>query len=385
MPKIILKRGGGNKPFLGRRNIHQNFELRGNFCNLRDSRDEVVYDPALAGALYQPGYNLPTLFDEWVRVHQKNGTTYVFVGSFEGGLAYNSADGAKMKWPNPDWRNNAPAIRAFIEKLLDTPGADGYGFGVVVFLDGGGPNPLDHIPQRWSVIAEALRGLQDNVILVPAWEPEEWHDEEFNDAMLQYGKPLFPGFTWFFHGWPGRGVMGEQNNPKSPWRKWQWPERNSQGQTIDKDTGQPTNDLSRMRWLGGEYVGPDAAIDQQNHPDPLGGWTTGEAEFYTEACGPMFSGLFYQTERNNNLLTGCDMNNEDGSCPYNRLMDYVMRCGAGMKGWRKIHMAAMEYTAWYEFRKLLAPGQTAQVATYHKQVFDAFSVKFHCGNGLPNV
>ncbi len=124
------------------------------------------------------------LFDEWMTAQREAGSTHVAFGSFEGGYAYPG-----VPFPNPEWSQDAAAIRAFVLLVLNTPSADGLGFRPIIFLDGGGPNPRPRIDANWPVIFEALDGLWEYVIVVPAWEPVKG---DWSSADVEYALGRIP-------------------------------------------------------------------------------------------------------------------------------------------------------------------------------------------------
>lgn len=289
-------------------------DVRGNFCNLWDAEGRIVYTPALPGAV-DAG-----CFDDWMRIQREAGSTHVFVGPFEGGPAYPG-----VPFPNPNLLSDPPALRRFIERILNTPSADGDGFRPVLFLDGGGRDPRPRIERDWPTIFAALDGLQPYVIVIPAWEPVVG---DWSSADVSYALRAIPdGWTIGYHGSPKR-LVGSSNpiEPDDPWRG-------------------------------------------------------GEAEFYKSHGGEKIQIAFYQTEHGDAIYTDCDA--ADDACFLNRWEDYVARIGAGLNGWRVLTLVAFETVAYEAFRGKATSQQAREVASRLKRIADTWGVNIGYGNGLP--
>lgn len=350
------------------------------FGGLYDSDGTILYTPATSGAM------ATGRFDDWARVQTAHGCTHWLTGPYEGGVIY---PGYAFECPN--LLADPPALRAHFERILDTPAADGIGYGLIVMLDSGGPDPLPRIRQSWPIIRRALEGLKASVLLCPGYEVVvgDWHSWELDEAM-KLGNELFPveeGWVWGFHGSPGNGV-GSRGGDRSrdPWRKWTWPVRSGAGFLTSK--GEYTDDPNKADYIYGPGIGTSAEADKRDHPDPLGKWEGAENEFYLVGTGRMFTHLFFQLDRNDALLNLCDFRDETpGRCPYNRLKDFVERPGLGARGWRKMHVSAIETIVWYQFhepeRFKSMPGLARRVAAHCQAIGDAFGVPIGHGNGLP--
>lgn len=316
--------------------------IRGNYANLYDPETfQPIYDPAL------PGVDEATL-DRWLATHRANGTTHVFIGPLQAGVTYPG-----IPWTNPDWLNNPAGVRAFVERLLATPSADGKGFRPVIFL---GPDfdVRPYIEQWWPGIAAALDGLQDFIIYVPGWEPVigGWPSADVSYALTR-GKALFgPSSHWFLHLSPGR---------------------------------------------------PTAASNPPEANDP---WQSDEAGMWFSHGGQYLEGLLYQTEHGRAVHEPCSAARSvpkvvDGvsglawpaDCWANRFDDIVARLGAGFCsndighgypcGWRRVIVVLFETVGYESIRLQTQPGVDRRVATDGKRICDHYGVVCGFGNGLP--
>lgn len=290
-------------------------DVRGNFCNLFDPEGRIVYTPALPGAP-------DAVFDEWMRIQREAGSTHVFFGPPSGGPAYPG-----VAWGNPDFWGDLPAFRAFVEKVLSTPAADGKGFRPVIFV-GGDTFAESHFDQ-WGALADALDGLRQYLTVSVAWEPVVggWRSSEVSRALIRLHE-LFPESKIAMHFSPGRWVAS--SNP----------------------------------------VEPD---------DP---WQGDEAGFYKSHGGEFIDEAFYQAPHGVPHWVDCDEDHDD-SCWLNRLQDGVARVGAGFHGWRVMHVTVYEVVAYEAFRHQVTSEQARQAATHAKRICDKWNVPCGFGNGLP--
>jgi hypothetical protein len=307
-------------------------DVRGNFSNLRDSAGRVVYTPALPGAP-------PPVYEEWMRLLREAGSTHVFFGPPSGGEAYPGVD-----WENPDFWEDLPAFRRFIEKVIATPAADGRGFRPVLFV---GDDTFAHSRfDRWDDLARALEGLRSHLIVLPAWEPVSggWTSAQVSRA-LEALHAHFPESVIAFHGSPER-VSGASH--------------------------------------------PTEADDP---------WRGVDADFYRAHGGQHISLAFYQAPHGREIYQGdCDEGPLHGATPaqarcwLHRFQAFVARAGAGEDGWRRLEGVVLFETVAYEtFHPApWLPGDGRQtlevarrIATRAKRVCDTWQVRCGFGNGLP--
>lgn len=291
--------------------------VRGNFCNLWDSAGRIVYTPALPGAP-------DDVFDEWMRLQREAGSTHVFFGPPSGGPAYPGTH-----WENPNYWDDLPAYRRFVEKVLDR------GFVPVIFVGG---DTLDvSRMDRWIDLADALDGLHEYLIVLPAWEPVVggWSSAELADALGML-HALFPTSVLGWHGSP-------------------------------------------TRWVG--------SSNPLESDDP---WQGGESEFYKRHGGEFIDIAFYQTQHGRELYAPCTCpdsprgeftHRED--CWLNRWEDGVARLGAGHNGWRVLPIVLYETVAYEAFRGQATHDDARRIAAMGKRVSDKWGVSIGFGNGLP--
>jgi len=259
-------------------------DYRGCLMNVFDSRGWPVWTPSLPGVLaLNEGARV---WDEWVALLRHCGATHIPIGGFDGagGPAYHSADGARTPpdIDNPDWRQSPERVRALVEKLLDTPSADGKAFRPVIFLSGGALS-REQIDREWPVLARALEGLQDNVIYVPGWEPVEGQarSRELSYA-LERGKALFgPRSHWFVHLSPGR--WDGASHPAEPDDPWQgngdafYQSHGGQfveGLLYQTEHGRAITDPCRPAVPGDQAGGNGAGVDRRRGQHPSDCWLT---------------------------------------------------------------------------------------------------------------
>jgi hypothetical protein len=339
------------------------YDVKANFCGLRDEFDNVIYTPSLAGGMQAGRY------PDWAARSRDAGYTHMIVGDFHAG-GYPG-----YPFGNPDWTRSPGEIRRFLETLLNTPSADGRGFTPCVWLDGGAYNssPRWRVDNDWPVIFDAMTqggpDLRNHVIVVPGWElitASQWTSADLSYG-LQWLKPRFPHIG--IHNSPGRVALSS----------------NLGGGT---QAGCPSNanfipSEPPIYGPNGERLGSYVAKD-----DP---WQGGEQESYKSHGGEGIAILFMQilpVQQNSNLY--CDMIVDD-NCPFNRWRDAALRVGGGYHGWSKRYLCAMETVATEAFRKRCTPDWCRDVASRCREValtleapdYTGGPVTISYGNGLP--
>ena len=296
--------------------------VRGNFCNLWDSAGRIVYTPALTGAS-------PSVFADWMRIQREAGSTHVFFGPLTAGPAYPG-----VPWSNPDFWSDLPRFRAFVEQVLNTPSADGKGLRPVIFV-GNDTFAQSHFNQ-WQDLADALAGLHEYLIVLPAWEPVigGWTSNELSQGLVELGQ-CFPTAVLAWHGSP-------------------------------------------TRWVGSSNPLED--------DDP---WQGGESDFFKEHGGESVQLAFYQTPHGSDIYTPCECPNaelkfgHEDECWLNRWEDGVSRLGTGYNGWRVLDVVLYETVAYEAFRGQATSQQAREVARAGKTVSDKWGIETGYGNGLP--
>lgn len=296
--------------------------VRGNFCNLPGAPYFTVnYTPALAGAPADA-------FAAWMQAQVDAGSTHVFVGPFDPGVIYPT-----LPWASPDLKADGDALFAFLQAIRGYQTVRGHAMIPVLFLHGGGPTPAPYIQQWWPRIAAAIAPIADQVIVVPAWEPEAWSAAEISLGLREQAR-LFPTAVRAVHYWPTRWV-GCSNPPQrdDPW------------------------------------LGPDGTCD--------------ELSFYRQAGGETVDLVFYQAPHGIPHWGDCNEDTDD-NCWLNRWQDGVERLGAGGRGWPKLAgVVAYEVTAYESFRGHVTAAQARQAASLAKRICDKWGVACGYGNGLP--
>jgi len=214
-------------------------------------------------------------------------------------------------------------------EILRTPGPNGKGMVPVIFTDGGPGNPKPRLQTLFPVLSQALDGLDDSVLVIPAgWEPVMG---DFTSAEVSWALETWheyrPRSVVGFHGSPGRLVgSGDAGQPGDPWR----------GST---------------------------------------------SAFYTSHGGQFVDIALYQLPHGREIYRDCDERRDD--CYLNRWEYYVARIGAGLDGWRALPIVAFETTAYEFFRGQSTEAQAREVATRMKRVCDKWKVSCGWGNGFP--
>jgi hypothetical protein len=288
--------------------------VKGNFCNLLDADGRVIYTPALPGAS-------DAVFRDWMRRQAAAGSTHTFFGAPGGGEAYPG-----VEWKNPDYWRDLPALRAFIERILDTPAADGRGFRPVLFV--GGDRFADAHFDQWPALARALDGLHQFLILVPAWEPVQggWTSAQLSAALTRLHE-LFPAAALAWHGSPGR-------------------------------------------WSG--------ASDPLEPDDP---WKGDERAFYTSHGGEWIDLVLYQTPHGGAVARDCRPDARD--CWLQAWRQGLVDLGTGRLAGRRLRIALFETVAFEFFRRQATSEDARTAASRAGEVCRELNVTCGFGNGLP--
>lgn len=176
-----------------------------NFCNLRDSKNRVVFTAFLPALSAEER-------DEWYELQRQNGSTHIAISAQAG------YPGSPI--PSFDLRNDPAQLAAIVKEILRTPSADGKGFTPIIFLDSGEAGIKDRIDIFWSNIRAAIGDDEADCIIVPGWElvnASAVTSEEYSYALT----------TLYRHGWshiwahlaPGRAACS--SNPierDDPWQ-----------------------------------------------------------------------------------------------------------------------------------------------------------------------
>ena len=143
--------------------------VRANFCNLPTRDGKPMFTPfyiSLDDAKRK----------QWLDEQRVAGSTHFVLSP---SINYPGAP-----WPSTDFYGNAQRFVDFVQEVIDTPSADGYGFTPILILDPGDANPRPRIDDYWPKIAHELqaRGLLADVIVVPGWElikASDWSSADF--------------------------------------------------------------------------------------------------------------------------------------------------------------------------------------------------------------
>jgi hypothetical protein len=147
---------------------------------------------------------------------------------------------------------------------------------------------------------------------------------------------------------------------------------------------------SPRRLVGSSACTPKTARDcTAGGYEPDDPWRGRPADFYRSHGGQWINLALYQTEHGAALYRDCDIADED--CEKSHLNQYVLRIGAGYRGWRKLPLAIMETTAYEAIRGQATPEDATDVATRLKEVCDEPAAPDYTGgpvacgwgNGLP--
>jgi hypothetical protein len=215
-----------------------------------------------------------------------------------------------------------------VRAILNTPSADGLALTPILILDSGASGIRQRIDQYWGPIREALGDDEKDCIVVPGWELIRASDATSADFSYALEKLHHDGWSHIWaHLSPGRAAFS--SNP------------------IERD-------------------------------DP---WQGGESECWKTHGGQYVEGLLYQSEAVRPDDDKCDPANDD--CWLNRWEDVVPRLGAGMNGWRIVHLCYFEGPAYYYYRRQSDSAFARRIATAAKKLATKYGVTIGFGNGLP--
>lgn len=370
-------------------------DIRADLGSMLDVHGDLMWTGNTAGAIVHGRW------EDWAARMRAAGLTHVVVGDFHAG----GYPGFPV--PNPDMVRDPAAIRAILERIQNTPAADGKGFTPIIQFDGGeypDSTPDERIERDWPVLEQAIKGdgsasqrdLNDCSIKSPGWElikASPWPSRAMSHALTWMHAH---GLKWLaVHNSIGRtAISSNPGEPDDPWRRWSWPLRDAAGQPVRDERGD-------IRYETGRRMGDDAEQDKREHPDPLGQWGGAEAESLQTNGGQFADFMFFQVDppRPGQDLHCPYLNNS--SCFRDRFNDMVTRVGNGYHSWRKMIVVAFEtmvYTAFHgpEHRDWYKPwaGSAAfarDVASALKEVCDRPMtpegvmppVDCKWGNGLP--
>jgi hypothetical protein len=303
-------------------------DVKADFGSLRDAHGDLIYTPNTFGAMAVGRY------DDWAARQRAAGLTHMVVGDFHPG-AYPGSP-----FDNPDMRSPAK-IREGLERILNTPSADGLGFTPIVMFDGGkydDSTPRERVDRDWPIILQGLteggRDLRPFIIPVPGWElitASEWTSADISYALEWMHAH---GLTHIgVHNSPGRTAIS--SNPLEPDDPWQG------------------NESGSLNSHGGQWV--ELLLFQVDPPRPR------------------------------DHVVNCDYHDESGGCWSNRWYDAVLRVGTGYHGWRLLRPVLFETVVYWEFHG--EPGAdrayARAVATAGAKVCSDLGVTCGFGNGLP--
>jgi hypothetical protein len=313
-------------------------DVRGNFCNLYDSSGMPIFTHALPGAP-------PEKFAEWMRLQVEAGSTHLIFGCLRGGDPYDLRDGTRLyPWDNPNYWNDLPAFRKFVERLLDYPSASGAGFTPVILI-GDGPSMMP----EWPRLADALEGLDERLVMAIDYEPVigDWRSSEVSKG-LRLLRKLFPKAVILHHFSPERWVSS--SNPEEPDDPWHGGEG-----AFGHEHGGEVIDIVAYQLPHGDGIYKPCTCDLSKSPTaPLFGhhpWFKEDPEW----------------------------------CWLNRFEDGVARYGQGYHGWRRIPVCLMETVAYETARRRKGVSADARrIATDGRdKVAALWGVTITYGNGLP--
>ena len=129
------------------------------------------------------------------------------------------------------------------------------------------------------------------------------------------------------------------------------------------------------------HLSPGRAAFSSNPIERDDPWQGGESECWKTHGGQYVEGLLYQSEAVRPDDDKCDPANDD--CWLNRWEDVVPRLGAGMNGWRIVHLCYFEGPAYYYYRRQSDSAFARRIATAAKKLATKYGVTIGFGNGLP--
>lgn len=306
-------------------------DVHGNFCNLADSQNRIIFTPALLTLWLQAD---AASWHDWVDRLKAAGTTHVFVSP-----AWNYP-GSPIA--GADVRANPAMFHGFLTALLRE------GFSPVVFLSDAS-HGQDEIDQYWPGLLEGVKDLWPYVILIPAWEPipgTAWSPETLSYA-LETMHRLAPTAVLAYHGSPERatGVGKDDSEGPDPWQ------HNEAGFWTDHG-GQYLSMLFYETEHGGYLL------------DPITQWNA-DADVYG-ACGSAPSGYPTNLDR-----------------WVNRWAEVLYRSGSGHCGWRQVRVVLAETVAFDVYHGHAVPAEATRVAADGLRVCQQFGVACTFGNGGP--
>ncbi len=334
--ELIAASGGGGGGALrpGREQILHYLGCLGTY---HDDQGRSIWSPAL------PGADAPTRH-EWYRILREHGATHIPIGPFDPGPSYPGI----VHWDNPDWTQDPQAIRQLCDEMLSTPSASGYGFIPVIFIDGGGRNPIPRLEVILPTLTTALAGIEDALMWVPAWEPVkgDWLSAEVSWA-LEHMHAAMPEIVLGYHGSPGR-LVGS-SNPLEPGDPWKGDEASFYtshgGQWIDY----PMYQTPHAEWLFKPCVCP-------NKHEKFGHIGDKEAE---------------------------QMGDIHLECWMNRFEDYVSRF-TGYHGWKELPCCLYEVGAQQTTRGEETPEASIEQSRLGRDLVAAkWGMKLGFGDGIP--
>jgi hypothetical protein len=220
------------------------------------------------------------------------------------------------------------AFAQIVREIMTYTGPNGKALTPVVLLDGGEAGFTTRIDQYWDGIAAALNDVKDRILIVPGWELIK--ASEVTSAEYAYALTVLHR-----QGWP-------------------------------------------HIWA---HLSPGRASASSNPVEDDDPWQGAESGMWKSHGGEFVEGLLYQSEAVRPNDDRCDP--ADDGCWLNRWEDVVPRIGAGMNGWRVMHLVYFEGPAYYYYRRQSDSAFARQIATKAKAMCDKYQVVCGFGNGLP--
>lgn len=321
-------------------------DFRGHLGYLRDSANRVIWTPSLQALP-------PEIRAEWLRIYVEEGGTHVPVGPFEPGEIYPGAG-----FFNPDWQQDPASIRAFLDELRATRTKHGYGLIPVIFVDGGGSHPASRLHITMPTIAEAIKGIEPHVIVLPTgWEPHDWTAREQWDAIQLWMNKYQNGSILAWHGWPGRS-NGASNDPFN--------QHNTDPWLADRDpeTGAAYGDGSKF-------------------------WQTTPFDMFLYQIEPPRR----MADANCGIIAAPGKGVYPEGCWLDGLLHAMCRVGGAGRvdgtgaiigpAWANKVFVLFETTTYWEFRGLAEPGTTQRVNDRAYELAGHYNIKMGFGTGLP--
>jgi hypothetical protein len=229
-----------------------------------------------------------------------------------------------------DLRGDPARFAVIVREILATTGANGKALTPILILDGGEPGFRDRVRADWPGIRQALGADVERVLVVPGWELVKASDATSADYAFA---------LTFLHdqGWP-------------------------------------------HIWA---HLSPGRASASSNPIEADDPWQGAESGMWKSHGGEFVEGLLYQSEAVRPNDDRCDP--ADDGCWLNRWEDVVPRIGAGMNGWRIIHLAYFEGPAYYYYRGQSDDAFARRIATAAQSICQKYNVRCGFGNGLPEA